>query len=75
MGDKLDHRGWVTFQIRLPKKIECILFKDGKLPRTWQNHGLCTYITAQPDIYRVEANIDHLGMKRGWIFSNLVNVM
>jgi hypothetical protein len=74
MGDELDHKGGVTFQIRLPRKAECVLLRDGKPIRTWHNHDLCTYITAEPGVYRVEVYIEYLGMKRGWIYSNPVYV-
>ena len=74
MGDEIDHKGGITFQIRLPRKTECKLLKDGKPLRTWHNHDRCTYITAEPGVYRVEAYIDYLGMQRGWIFSNPIYV-
>jgi hypothetical protein len=51
MGNELDHKGGITFQIRLPMKTECVLFKDGKPLRTWHNHDLCTYITAELGVY------------------------
>jgi hypothetical protein len=74
MGDDLTNRGGVTFQIHLPMRTECVLLKDGKPLRTWQKHELCTYITTEPGVYRVEVYIRYLGMRRGWIFSNPVYV-
>jgi len=74
MGDRLDSKGGVTIQIRLPMRTECTLLKDGKPVRTWHNHDLCTYITSQPGVYRVEAYINYLGSRRGWIYSNPVYV-
>jgi hypothetical protein len=70
MGDELSSKGGVTFQIRLPQVAECVLLKDGKPVRTWHKHELCTYITSEPGVYRVEVYIEYLGMRRGWIFSN-----
>jgi hypothetical protein len=74
MGDELDHKGGVTIKIRLPLKAECVLVKDGKPVRTWHNRDIHTYITSEPGVYRVEAYIEYLGMRRGWIFSNPVYV-
>jgi len=74
MGDKLDCKGGVTFTIRLPRRTECILLKDGKPVRTWRNHDLCTFITTDPGVYRVEVYINYLGRRRGWIYSNPVYV-
>jgi hypothetical protein len=72
MGDELNSKAGVTLQIHLPRRTECVLFKDGKPLRTWHNHDLCTYITNQPGVYRVEAYIHYLGRQRGWIYSNPV---
>ena len=74
MGDELPSKGGVTFQIRLPIRTECVLLKDGKPLRTWHNHDLCTYNATEPGVYRVEAYIDYLGRRRGWIFTNPVYV-
>ncbi len=74
MGDELDRKGGVTFKIRLPLKTECRLLRDGKPVRTWHQHELCTYITSEPGVYRVEVYIRYLGRQRGWIFSNPVYV-
>jgi hypothetical protein len=74
MGDELDCKGGVTFQIRLPRKTECVLFKDGKPLHTWHNRDLCTHIATKPGVYRVEVYIYYLGRKRGWIYSNPVYV-
>ena len=74
MGDELPSKGGVTFQIRLPIRTECVLLKDGKPLRTWHNRDLCTYNATEPGVYRVEAYIDYLGRRRGWIFTNPVYV-
>jgi hypothetical protein len=70
MGDSLSCQGGVTFQIRLPRRTACVLLKDGKPIRAWHHHDLCTFITTEPGVYRVEVYIHYLGMRRGWIFSN-----
>jgi hypothetical protein len=74
MGDELSSKGGVTFQIRLPMVAECILLKDGEPVRTWHKHDMCTYITTEPGVYRVEVYIQYLGRRRGWIYSNPVYV-
>ena len=74
IGDELSSKGGVTIQIRLPRLAECSLVKDGKPVRTWHKHELCTYITSDPGVYRVEAYIQYLGMRRGWIYSNPIYV-
>lgn len=74
MGDEISAQNGVTFQIRLPRKTECILLKDGKPVRTWQQRETCTYITSEPGVFRVEAYIRYAGKRRGWIFSNPIYV-
>ncbi len=74
MGDDLSSKGGVTFQIRLPRRTECVLLKDGKPVRTWHTRDLGTYITTEPGVYRVEVYIHYLGRRRGWIYSNPVYV-
>ncbi|MBI4927308.1 MAG: hypothetical protein HY835_06050, partial [Anaerolineae bacterium] len=74
MGDDIPLGNGVTFQIRLPQIAECRLIRNGSLVKTWNNRQVCTHITNQPGIYRVECFIQYLGRKRGWIFSNPITV-
>jgi hypothetical protein len=74
MGDEVMSQGGVTLQIHMPRRSECALLKAGKPIRTWHNHELCTYITSEPGVYRVEVYIHYLGRRRGWIYSNPVYV-
>lgn len=73
MGDEIRAENGVTLQIRLPQRAECILLKDGKPLKTWQNRDACTHITTQPGVYRVEVFIPFNG-RRGWIYSNPIYV-
>jgi len=73
LGDELDSKG-LTIQIHLPIRTECVLLKDGKPVRTWRNHDMCTFISTEPGVYRVEVFINYLGRRRGWIYSNPVYV-
>jgi len=74
MGDEIPSKNGVTLQIRLPRRTECRLLKDGKVIKTWQNRDTCTHITSEPGVYRVEVYIYYLGRRRGWIFSNPIYV-
>jgi len=70
MGDEIKLVGAATLQTRLPVETECRLMRDGALVKTWQNQKICTYITNQPGVYRIECRIPYLGKRRGWIYSN-----
>lgn len=70
MGDQVTAKGGLTFQIRLPQKTLCRLIKDGKMIKEWGDREVCTHITTEPGVYRVEAFIPYKGKLRGWIFSN-----
>ena len=70
MGDEVKVTGGLTFQIRLPYKNLCRFYKDGKLVNEWNNREVCTHITTEPGVYRVESFIPYKGKLRGWIFSN-----
>jgi hypothetical protein len=74
MGEEIRMEGGVTFQIRLPMKAECRLIHNGETVKTWRDREICTYISAQPGVFRVECSIDYLGRKRGWIYSNPIYV-
>ncbi|HJW91239.1 MAG TPA: CehA/McbA family metallohydrolase [Anaerolineales bacterium] len=73
MGGSLPVRDGITLQINLPRRVECHLLKDGKIVKSWRKREICTYITNEPGIYRVEAYINFLG-RRGWIYSNPIYV-
>ena len=73
MGDGIRAQNGITLQIRLPRRAECILLKDGAPLKTWTNRDLCTHITTEPGIYRVEVFTQFHG-RRGWIYSNPIYV-
>jgi len=75
MGDEVSAKFGVTFQIQLPFATECHLIKDGQTVKTWKKREICTYITADPGIYRVEVYINYKGRRRAWIFSNPIYVV
>jgi hypothetical protein len=70
MGDQMILDGSATLQVRLPLKVECRLLKDGVVIKRWTDLDVCTHITDQPGIYRVECSVDYQGKSRGWIYSN-----
>ena len=74
MGDQVRSDGGLTFQIRLPQKQLCRLFKDGKIIKEWDDREICTHITTEPGVYRVEVYIP-TRETRGWIFSNPIYVL
>ena len=75
MGEQLSGKHGVTFQIRLPRRAECRLIKDGKPLKTWYKSELCTYITSEPGVYRVEVYLQFAGRLRTWIISNPIFVV
>jgi hypothetical protein len=74
MGEELSAAGGVTLQVRLPRPVECQLIKDGKVIKAWKKRETWVHITTEPGVYRVEAFIDYLGQRRGWIYSNPIYV-
>jgi len=74
MGDEIPARGGVTLQAHLPAAAEIRLFKDGELIQKALNQQAVTFIATEPGIYRVEVYRNHLGLRRGWIFSNPIFV-
>jgi len=74
MGDEIELESSVTFQIRIPQRVECRLICNGKTIKQWVNQEICTFVANEPGVYRVECYIQYLGKKRGWIFSNPINV-
>ena len=74
MGDQVSITGGMTFQIRLPQKALCHLYRNGKLIKEWPKRQICTHNTKEPGVYRVEAFLPYKGKVRGWIFSNPIYV-
>jgi len=74
MGDEISVQSGVTLQIRLPRRVECNLLKDGEVLKTWGDREICAHVTTEPGVYRVEAYIPYRGKRRGWIFSNPIYV-
>jgi hypothetical protein len=70
MGDEVSKQSNITLQIRLPRKCECRLLKDGNVVKIWRDRDICAYHATQPGVYRVECYLEFLGKQRGWIFSN-----
>lgn len=70
MGDQVKVKRGLTFQIRLPQRTLCRLIKNGAVLKEWRDREVCTLITTEPGVYRVEAFIPYKGKLRGWIFSN-----
>ena len=73
-GDELPAEGGVTFKLRLPAAAECHLLRNGEVVQKWKEYEICSYVTTQPGVYRVEVYRPFLGRRRGWIFSNPIYV-
>jgi hypothetical protein len=74
MGDEIELFDGVTIQIRLPGPTECRLIKDGKVMKAWNEREILTQTVNQRGVYRVECNINYLGLRRAWIFSNPIYI-
>jgi hypothetical protein len=74
MGDEIAVNEGVTLQIHLPQRAECHLLKDGEIVKSWRKREICTYISSQAGVYRVEVYLRYYGIRRGWIFSNPIYV-
>ena len=74
-GEEISAQRGITFQVCLPRAVECRMIKDGETLKSWNNRETYTFITSEPGVYRVEAYINFYGQRRGWIFSNPIYVM
>lgn len=70
MGDEIPAKTGVTLQVKVPTMAKVLLFRNGKVVQRWKGGQTCAYSTTQEGVYRVEAWINFLGKRRGWIFSN-----
>ncbi|MDO9130613.1 MAG: hypothetical protein Q7U34_12180, partial [Anaerolineales bacterium] len=73
MGDEIQAEGGVTLQVKVPRRTDIHLLKDGKIIKAVQGEAIA-HITTEPGVYRVEVYLPFLGRKRGWIFSNPIYV-
>ena len=74
MGDALTFSNGFTLTIKLPDKSECLLIKDGTIIQHWSGREICTHISKEPGIYRVESYCNYHGRRTGWIFSNPITM-
>lgn len=74
MGEEIPVQGGVTFQIHTPAQAKILLIRNGSVVQRWKGAQVGTYTTHEPGAYRVEAWIQFLGRRRGWIFSNPIYV-
>jgi hypothetical protein len=74
MGDEISAKGGITLQARFPALADIRLIKDGEVIGEWKKQQVCTHITSERGVYRIEAYRSYLGRKRGWIFSNPIYV-
>ncbi len=74
MGDKIAVDQGVTLQIHIPQRAECRLLRNGKVIKTWTKREICSFITSDTGVYRVEVYLRYMGKRRAWIFSNPIYV-
>ncbi len=74
MGDEVRLGSGVTMQVRLPRRAECIILRNGSPYRTWADREAVVVNIGETGVYRVEVFLPFLGKRRGWIFSNPVYV-
>lgn len=74
IGQEIQAKGGVTFQIHSPAKGKTLLFHNGQVIQRWKGDQICTFTSSQPGIYRVEVWIPFLGERRCWIFTNPIYV-
>ncbi|GAB4501423.1 MAG: CehA/McbA family metallohydrolase [Anaerolineales bacterium] len=75
MGEEISAAGGLTLQARLPRPALGRLLKDGKVVRSWRGREALIHNSSEPGVYRVEAYLNFLGRRRGWIFSNPIYVL
>lgn len=73
-GDEIPAKGGVTLQAHFPSLTNIRLLKNGEVIKRWKKKQICTHITSEPGVYRVEGYKRYLGRQRGWIFSNPIYV-
>lgn len=70
IGGDLRLNPGATLHIKLPIRANMRLIHNGKLISELNDSDHLVKVVDQPGAYRVEAYLDFLGQKRGWIFSN-----
>lgn len=74
MGDELILDPGATLRIKLPKRADFRLVHNGKTISELENAEQLVKPIDQSGAYRVEAYLNFLGKKRGWIYSNPIYV-
>lgn len=75
MGEELYLDTGATIRVHLPRKTLLRLICNGKVLVEEENQNLLVKTVDSPGAYRIEAYLEHLGKKRGWIFSNPIYVL
>lgn len=74
MGDRIDMAAESRLQIELPRPADCRLIRNGEVIQSWRKAINCQIPVSRPGVYRIEAFIPYLGLKRGWIYSNPIYI-
>jgi hypothetical protein len=70
MGDSLKRLFGATLRIRLPRRAEISLLRDGQLEAHWPLSDTAVHNIKHPGIFRVEVHRRAFGRRCGWIYSN-----
>ncbi len=74
MGDRLRAGFGITLQVKLPRRADLRLIRNGVTVEKWENCEAAIHVATEPGAYRVEASIYYKGRMRGWIFSNPIYI-
>jgi hypothetical protein len=75
MGETIRLRLGITLQVKLPRKADLRLLRDGELLSAWTGVENAVTTVSRPGVYRIEAYLRYHGRDRGWIFSNPIYVV
>jgi hypothetical protein len=70
MGNRVQMDAGATLQVIVPTRANIRLIRHGEVVAFINNETNLTHTPIEPGAYRVECTIEHLGKKRGWIYSN-----
>jgi hypothetical protein len=74
MGDQLRIGFGVTLQVKLPRRANLRLLRNGVSVAQWDDTEAGVHTATEPGAYRAEAHIFYKGKMRGWIFSNPIYI-
>ena len=74
MGDRIALGNGITLQVKLPRRANIRLLRDGECIQTWSHHEAAHYTAREAGVYRCEAWLPFLGASRAWVLSNPIYI-